>query len=275
MAQHNVRNAFASYAMPWPHFVSRIRFKLGHLMLLLAPIAVAFCLAAWFAQALSQAISETQQSVCTGGLFYLGAHLANYRDRHGHFPPVCTHDALGRPMHSWRAILYAEMDADFRQAYDFNEPWDSQKNIRWAERPPKSFTCPNNQSEPPRFANFVALVDRAEGDPNYIHAHGQIPPLGQGLLLIEYPDSQILWTDPRDVYIEQLSSLGRGVDPAGIGTLLTDRTVRRQPINDVIRALGNETRTGNEKRTHLVNPLESTSVTSLRRARMFWMIYAA
>ena len=58
-------------------------------------------------------------------------------------------------MHSSRPILYAEINRNFCQAYNFAEPWDSTNNIRLADRPPDLFCCRNNQQEPGHYTNYV------------------------------------------------------------------------------------------------------------------------
>jgi len=227
MAKDEDRVFGVHYSMFQRHSMGRINIRVFHLMLLLVPIAVSLSLATWFVRAFVQASRETGQSVCEGRLFFIGAELANYRDRHGHLPPICTFDGQGRPMHSWRAMLYAEMNPTFRQAYDFSQPWDSPSNIRLAENPPKIFCCGNNQRQPAHFTNYVCLVDPARGIGGYIYAHGQTQTQESGLVLAEHPDSQILWTQPRDLSLNELSSITHGEDPEGIAILLTDRTVCR------------------------------------------------
>ena len=46
-----------------------------------------------------------RRSKCTSHLKQLGLALQNYNDVYKCFPPVCTTDANGKPMHSWRVLI--------------------------------------------------------------------------------------------------------------------------------------------------------------------------
>jgi hypothetical protein len=246
LAQENEHGEAASYFTSQYRGMNRGGIRVAHLMLILVPISMTLYGAVRIIHAVAYTQRQARQSNCEGSLFFIGAHLADYRDKHGQFPPICSVDSMGKPMHSWRAILYAEIEPNFRQAYDFNEPWDSPKNIRVAEHPPRFFYCGNNQGEPARYTNFVAIVDRERGNLGHIAPRGQFPTKdvrlaqteNRGLILIEDPDSDIRWTEPRDLTIEELESIGRGEDPAGIAVLLEDRRVYRLSREEIIHFIG-------------------------------------
>ena len=209
------------------------RIKIIHLVLAMVPVAMLLAVVA----RVRQAHWTTCASACESSLFYIGAELVNYRDRYGNFPPASVLDKKGKPMHSWRAILYRELDHDFRQAYDFSKPWDSPANIVLADHPPRMFTCRNNQGEPARYTNYVALIDPHRSSADYIHAQAPKHTKVGGILLIEYPNSHVRWTEPTDLSLDELGSVSSGQDPGGIGVLFEDRTVRRVSKDELMRLL--------------------------------------
>ncbi len=207
------------------------RIRLIHVMLAIVPVAALLALLA----RVGQARRELYTSNCEGHLFYIGAEMVGYRDRYGHFPPARASNETGKPMHSWRTILYAEIDRSFCREYNFAEPWDSPNNIRLADRPPSFFGCPNNHQAPGHYTNYVALVDVERLGPGYIQARGQSAVQGGGLLLVEYPDSHVRWTEPRDLTIDELLSITVGEDNGGIAVLFADRRVRRLSREELAR----------------------------------------
>jgi len=215
----------------------RRKIRIWHLVVAMVGVALFFAIVA----RVIQSSREITESVCTGNLSYLGVELANYRDRHGHLPPTYTVDPNGKAMHSWRTILYREIEPDFAKTYNFSEPWNSQHNIRLARQPPRLFSCSNNQSGRTPFASYVALTKDAQGGPEYIDSHGLGRDVGGGLILIEYTNSQILWTEPRDLSLHEMPSVAPGLDPAGIGVLESDMRAHRFSKAALLRHLGSGT----------------------------------
>jgi hypothetical protein len=220
--------------------MTRVRVKVIHLMAAILVLALMLPLIAKVARVRT----ETHEMNCRGTLSFLNAHLLDYRDRFGHFPPTNILDSAGRPMHSWRAVLYAEIDPKFRLAYNFAEPWNSPSNIRLADRPPNCFTCGNNQAEPARYTNYVALDDSesynlrktSQGERKRIPAGG--------IVVVEYPDSSIWWTEPRDLSSDQLASVSGGADPGGIAVLFEDSKIRRLSKRELTMLLKPDTNGG-------------------------------
>src|SRR5262249_20708645 len=79
-----------------------------------------------------------QLTDCNSNLCAIGLMLLEFHQKYGHFPATYSVDSAGRPMHSWR-VLILEFSSASDIPYDFNEPWDSPKNIRLAERIPRFF----------------------------------------------------------------------------------------------------------------------------------------
>jgi hypothetical protein len=86
----------------------------------------------------------------------VGLALLDYHRAYEHFPPACTRDESGRPLHSWRALILPFLDEDsVFEKIDFGEPWDSKTNRRAWELRPSAFG--GNDSESPN-THVVAVV---------------------------------------------------------------------------------------------------------------------
>ncbi len=53
------------------------------------------------------------------------------------------------------------------------------------------------------------------------------------VLLIEYPNSDILWTEPRDLDIKDLDKLAPGADEHGLGVLFADGHFERLSLPEL------------------------------------------
>ena len=55
--------------------------------------------------------------------------LQIYKAEHGTFPPACTIDSSGKPLHSWRVLLLPQLgEKELFQKIRLNKPWDSDYN---------------------------------------------------------------------------------------------------------------------------------------------------
>ena len=154
-----------------------------------------------------------RRMVCASNLKQLGLGLSNYESAKGTFPPAFVADGDGKPMHSWRTLIlpFIEQESLYKD-YDFQEPWNSPKNQRTADRLPDVFQCPSIHDVPGQQKNrtdYVAVVGedtfwRADGTPR------KPKEIKAGLsnvpVLIEIYDSDILWHEPRDVKLDDFLS---------------------------------------------------------------------
>ncbi len=72
---------------------------------------------------------ESPKCSCENRFKLIAVALQNYHDSHGHFPPACTYDANGRPLHSWRVLIlpYMEQIVPYSKL-DLRQPWNSPHN---------------------------------------------------------------------------------------------------------------------------------------------------
>jgi len=212
--------------------VKTFQIKTRHLLVLMVPLALVFA----FVGFAHRARREARQSQCHG---YLGGQvclaLINLGDRLGRYPPTVTFGPDGKPMHSWRTQVFRELGAP-GCSYDFTQPWDSPANLAVASRAYKTYNCPNNQSDSGPLTNYVAIIDRSLSSLDRANKVPRGSPDSADLvLLIEYPNSDILWTEPRDLDVTELDKLADGNDPRGLGVLFADGGFRRMPRAEVLK----------------------------------------
>lgn len=88
-----------------------------------------------------------QQADCQDQMLRIGCAMQLYRlDHAGHFPPACSRNPEGKPLHSWRVLLlpYLGEDALFAKIR-LDEPWDSPWNARFHAQIPGIFVCPEKR----------------------------------------------------------------------------------------------------------------------------------
>ena len=123
--------------------------------------------------------------------------LKNYHQQHGTFPPTKYQAAPNGPVHSWRVLLlpYVDMNAEkLCRAYDFAQPWNSPKNraaVESLHRFAQGFSIDGNHT-----ANYLGI---GPGDrwPSQKPLRARLISEGEDrFLLVEDPDSTILWMQP-------------------------------------------------------------------------------
>lgn len=143
--------------------------------------------------------------VCKSNLYQM-AWLLLRTDREDRkvLPPACPRDERSAALHSWRTLVAEMADSDPLVRYTFSEPWNSPENDRFAREKPfgRLFTCPSDRRARCSLrTNYVAVVGEGtlwqESEPRDLSSLG--PDIGQKILLLEIPHSDILWTEPRDI----------------------------------------------------------------------------
>jgi hypothetical protein len=130
--------------------------------------------------------------------------LLQYESQYKCFPPAYVTDKKGHPMHSWRTLIlpYLGLD-DLYEAYDFSEAWNGPHNSALVKRCPKVFQCPWGKNPISGATNYVAVVGSGTAWPgvesvgiDYIANHDGA---SNTLLVVEVGESDIPWTEPRDL----------------------------------------------------------------------------
>lgn len=133
--------------------------------------------------------------------------MHNYHDYHGCFPPAYLADENGRPMHSWRILILPQLEYEaLYEEYDFDEPWDSPKNLRVMEPMPPEFQCPKALGNSPTETNYMMIVgpDAVSDGPGPRYVHSIPDGSSKTIMFVEVTGTGVHWTEPRDLNTEEI-----------------------------------------------------------------------
>ena len=151
--------------------------------------------------------SARAESSCKDNLKTLGSAFHGYYDVHGSFPPAFVRGKDGKPAHSWRVLILPFLGRrDLYDAYDFDEPWDGPHNIRLADQMPDVLACPSGAGRGKGKTSYVAVVGSQTVWPGdrAVSLQDITDGTSNTIQLIEIADSDIGWTEPRDVRLDDL-----------------------------------------------------------------------
>lgn len=162
----------------------------------------------------SRAREAAQRTSCNIQLKQLTIALQSYNLNHQTLPPAMLVNDSGQPLHSWRALILPELDADknLTSSYDFAEPWDSPKNQQLHKAPLPIGPCPTMAAER-RLASgrttYVAVVgdDTVLGRTTARQLNTNSPHLQQTIMLIEINAPGVPWWRPRDISFDEAVEL--------------------------------------------------------------------
>jgi hypothetical protein len=188
------------------------------------------------------AIESANQLHCRLMFRQVALGLQNYHDTFKHFPPavVCSDDS--KPMHSWRPRLLPFM-VDFPEVYNWNEPWDSEDNLRLISGKHFHFNAPVERERsvgpydgPLDFSEFFrcrSFRSKSRFATNVVAVRGKhtawpgtraasLRDFTDGpkntILLVETLVPDIMWTEPRDLDWENMSFVINDKDRPCIGS---------------------------------------------------------
>lgn len=162
-------------------------------------------------------IDSNRRHECRAHLKQIGVALHEYHDRYGSFPPAYVADEDGKPRHSWRVLLLPLLgEEELYRQYRFDEPWDGPSNRDLAARIPAVYACPACGGHE-GVTNYLAILGRTTSWPEQYSAQRKdfADGLSSTIQVIEFPDSDVLWLEPRDrTHREFTSPEGRSRLPA-------------------------------------------------------------
>ena len=160
--------------------------------------------------AISANAPAKRRAECMSNLRQIALALHKYHETYGSFPPAVTFSADGRPMHSWRVLILPFLDSSSQNAqysaYNLNEPWNSPGNRAATAAMPAVFACPLAPHRPASGQTSHLALD---GPRTVMNSRKParwkdiIDSLSDTLLLIEVKNSQVHWTEPRDIDVSQ------------------------------------------------------------------------
>jgi hypothetical protein len=165
--------------------------------------------------------------------------VANYHSANGCYPPAYIAGADGTPMHSWRVLILPWLEQpQFFNAYNFAEPWNGPNNRTLASKIGSIYLRSGLESDQAETTSFVAVVGPQTAWPGSkpITRAGLGDGPDQTLLVVEVPDGQFRWMEPRDLEFDTMSfrindGSGRGLGSrlGGARVVSADGSVRTLP----------------------------------------------
>lgn len=205
----------SGYGSESPAALPRSTRRRGWAPMLLGLAAIGLCLScavglliAIFMPSLQLASANARRRQCTANLRRIGVAMQNYYNDYGSFPPGYVADAKGRPLHSWRALLLPYLEPALAAQYHYDEPWDGPRNALLADRVPDVYRCPDDaQSDVANTTDYVVIngADTIFDGPKCTKMADISDGAANTLLVVEVVESGIVWLEPRDLRIEQIT----------------------------------------------------------------------
>ncbi|MFN0053116.1 MAG: DUF1559 domain-containing protein [Planctomycetales bacterium] len=158
------------------------------------------------AYGLWQLISATRAAASIArsrqNLKQIGQALHSYHEQYACFPPAYVLGPDGKPWHSWRVLLLPFLgEASLSERYRFDEPWDGPHNKQLLRQRPSVFASSRQKSESSEVTTYLGVVSRRSMWP--AHFSVKLSDVTDGekstLFLLENDDSDVLWSEPRDM----------------------------------------------------------------------------
>lgn len=178
---------------------------------LLVVITIVSCIACGAAM-VNRARCAAKATLCDANLFTIRHALLQYDALHGRLPPAFIAGTNGEPAHSWRTLIIPYLDSwgidaeAFNKAYDFHRPWNSASNAALLKpRPEYRFACPCGSESDSAFTSYVVLMgDKTLFPGSHPVKLSAIPQSQDPILVVEITNSNIQWTEPRDLFVDTL-----------------------------------------------------------------------
>jgi hypothetical protein len=156
--------------------------------------------------------NEARKEGCIGQIFQIGFTLRNYFAIEGKYPPHVSIKTNEKSEVSWRvAILPYIESAYFYKQYRLEEPWNSPNNFPLRNHECGNiFLCPSVKNS----ANIGKTSYLAVTGPGSVWTEtcaGNIrnpeKEFPDKIIIIEVPESDIFWTEPKDISIDDVVTL--------------------------------------------------------------------
>lgn len=193
------------------------------------------------AELLAPAFAEAQDAALTAEavnkLKQIALAMHNFHDTFRTFPPgPFPRNDAGRPNLSWRVYLlpFLEQKKLFDQ-FHFDEPWDSEHNLKLAAQMPECYRAPGVALKDPRLTTYVLPYGKKTiwpGENKSIGFRDIIDGTSNTIMALETtPEAAVIWTKPEDWEFDlQQPFKGLKLDAKGtVKAALVDGSVHRIP----------------------------------------------
>lgn len=151
----------------------------------------------WLGERLLGARNAARELVSQGRFDQLELALHIYHGEHGAFPPTKSQREAGSPFHSWRVLLLLHTSPEFKERYshyNFSKQWNDPVNLQALGRRAPRFFRMDGEGD---FTHYLAISDD-EDWPSKQPLRSRLVRAGNDrFLLVEYPESQIHWMEPK------------------------------------------------------------------------------
>lgn len=190
---------------------------------------------------------------CALNMKSLGAALLKYHEVKGHFPPVWTTDAEGKPLHSWRVLIlpYLAEDGLYEDLYNaikLDEPWDSAHNQQFHTKMPMLYRCPASRLANNMTTSYSLIVgeNAFPQGPETLKLADVTDPHATTIMMVER-SAPVVWMKPDDIS-EEIATKGvhveRGIGSNHMNGVLhvyffdgTLRVIRGKPPEEIFKGL--------------------------------------
>ena len=171
---------------------------LSKIIRLLVCLMGCFIAVLWISDRLRIAKNAAMDMKARGRLAQLELMLQIYHDQHGAFPPTKYQRKAGEPVHSWRVLLLPHSSrghTEYYSNYDFSQPWNSTNNLQVLAQVP--YARPYRMGDDGDTTHFITIGEGEEW-PTRKPLRSLLVIKGKDrFLLVEYPDSDIHWMEPK------------------------------------------------------------------------------
>ncbi|MEN1681675.1 MAG: hypothetical protein AAGJ46_19000 [Planctomycetota bacterium] len=127
-------------------------------------------------------------------------------------------DANERRAHSWRTALFERELIDYPSIsgkYNYRDPWNSASNlVVAAPRHSWLLACPCDRQPKAAHTSYVVVVGaNTLFPPDRAFPLSELPEGCDPIVLLEIAGDEVLWTEPRDLHIDELPAAMRGEGP--------------------------------------------------------------
>jgi len=155
----------------------------------------------WMGWRFYEARNISKDYLSQGRFAQLKAMLLIYHDKHGSFPPTKLQREAGGPVHSWRVLLVPHTSPGFIERYsqyDFSQEWNSTNNMQALGRMGPYFRYFRMDSEGDTDITHYLAIGDDDDWPSKKPLRSRLIKKGKDrFLVVEYPDSEIHWMEPK------------------------------------------------------------------------------
>ena len=153
----------------------------------------------------------SHRNACRLQLKQIAIGLQNYSDVYKAFPPACTVDAEGKPLHSWRTLIlpYIEETVLYKKI-DLSKPWNDPANAEAFKTPISAYQCPSSEAKGNQTTYLAIVAPDGFFQSNEPRNLSDVTDgASKTIMVIEAPsDQSVPWMAPQDADEKLLMAIG-------------------------------------------------------------------